>query len=115
MMQRRAGGLFVSADPLFTAGRAQLVALAARHAIPASYSFRALAAAGGLMSYGASLSEGYHQVGVYVGRILKGERPSDLPVVNSTKFQLAINATTAWALGLNPSAALLTRADEVIQ
>jgi putative ABC transport system substrate-binding protein len=67
------------------------------------------------MSYGASLSDGYHQVGIYVGRILKGEKPGDLPVVSSNKFQLAINATTAWALGLNPPAALLSRADEVIQ
>src|SRR5689334_12378023 len=115
LQQRGADALYVANDPYFLEWRHEIVSLAARYAVPTLYASRAFVAAGGLMSYGASLSEGYHQVGIYVGRILKGERPSDLPVVSSTKFQLAINATTAWALGLNPSAALLARADEVIR
>jgi putative ABC transport system substrate-binding protein len=115
LQQRGAHALFVANDPYFLEWRQEIVSLAARYAVPTIYPSRAFVAAGGLMSYGASLSEGYHQVGIYVGRILKGEKPGDLPVINSTKFQLAINATTAWALGLNPPEALLTRADEVIQ
>jgi ABC-type uncharacterized transport system substrate-binding protein len=115
VQQRGADALYVGNDPYFLEWRQEIVSLAARYAVPTIYASRAFVTAGGLMSYGASLSDGYHQVGIYVGRILKGESPSDLPVVNSTKFQLAINATTAWALGLNPSAALLARADEVIQ
>jgi putative ABC transport system substrate-binding protein len=115
LQQRGADALFVSNDQYFLEWRQEIVSLAARYSVPTIYASRAFVAAGGLMSYGASLSDGYHQVGVYVGRILKGERPGDLPVVNSTKFQLAINVATAWALGLNPPPALLTRADEVIQ
>jgi putative ABC transport system substrate-binding protein len=115
LQQRGADALFVSNDPYFLEWRQEIVSLAARYSVPTIYASRAFVAAGGLMSYGASLSDGYHQVGIYVGRILKGEKPGDLPVVSSNKFQLAINATTAWALGLNPPAALLSRADEVIQ
>jgi putative ABC transport system substrate-binding protein len=115
LQQRGDGALFVSNDPYFLEWRHEIVSLAARHSVPTIYASRAFVAAGGLMSYGASLAEGYHQVGMYVGRILKGEKPGELPVVTSTKFQLAINVTTAWALGLNLPAALLARADEVIQ
>ena len=115
LQQRGADALFVANDPYFLEWRQEIVSLAARYSVPTIYTSRAFVAAGGLMSYGASLSDGYHQVGLYVGRILKGEKPGDLPVVNSNKFQLAINATTAWALGLNPTGALLSRADEVIQ
>jgi putative ABC transport system substrate-binding protein len=115
LQQRGADALYVGNDPYFLEWRHEIVSLAARHAVPTIYASRAFVAVGGLMSYGASLSEGYRQVGIYVGRILRGEKPGDLPVVTSTKFQLAINATTAWALGLNPPAALLMRADEVIQ
>jgi putative ABC transport system substrate-binding protein len=115
LQQRGADALFVSNDQYFLEWRQEIVSLAARHSVPTIYASRAFVAAGGLMSYGASLSDGYHQVGIYVGRILKGEKPGDLPVVNSTKFQLAINVATAWALGVALPPALLTRADEVMQ
>lgn len=115
LAQAHAEGLVVDASAVFTSRRAQLIALASRYAIPAIFEWRDFAADGGLMSYGTSLSDGYHQVGLYVGRILKGENPGDLPVVQPTKVDLVVNLRTAKALGLTVPQSILARADEVIE
>ena len=115
LTERRVDGLLVMSDPLMISERDRLVALAARHAVPAIYQNRELPAAGGLMSYGTSLSVVYRQLGVIAGRILKGGKPADIPVEQPTKFELVVNLKTAKTLGLNMPTSLLLRADEVIE
>ena len=115
LAQQRADALFVSADPFFASKREHLVALAAQHAMPATYEFREFVEAGGLMSYGTVLSDGFYKGGNYIGKVLKGTKPADLPVEQVNKFELVINLKTAKALGLTVPDKLLGLADEAIE
>jgi putative tryptophan/tyrosine transport system substrate-binding protein len=116
LVQARADALLVCADPFFDTRRDRIIGFAAQHRMPAIYQFKKdYAVRGGLMSYGISLPDGYRQVGLYAGQILKGARPADLPIVQSIKFEFVVNLKTAWTLGIEIPAMLLARADEVIE
>jgi putative tryptophan/tyrosine transport system substrate-binding protein len=110
-----AGGLVIGSDPFFNTQSQELAGLLLRHALPAIYQYREFAAAGGLMSYGGNITDPFRQAGSYTGRVLRGEKPAELPVVQSTKVELIINLNTAKALGLTVPPSILARADEVIE
>ena len=115
LVQMRGGGLVITSDAFFNSRIEQLGALALRHAVPTIYQYHEFTAAGGLMSYGGSFTDPYRLAGVYTGRVLKGEKPADLPVVQATKVELILNLKTAKALGLTVPTTLVGRADEVIE
>ena len=112
---KRVDAFLISPEALFVSRRAQLLTLAARHALPSIYHRREFAEAGGLMSYGSNFGDQFHLTGVYVGRILKGEKPADMPIQTPTKFELVINLQTARTIGIDVPPSLLARADEVIE
>ena len=115
LAQSHAAALLVTADPFFDTRRDRIIALAAQFRLPAIYQFRDYAVAGGLVSYGVSLADGYRQVGIYAGRVLKGDKPGDLPIYQAIKFEFVINLKTARALGLQVPPMLSALADEVIE